>query len=48
MIQEIIDGKQVIKCSKCGEEIMSMLHRCNPFIDIDFNDSQSIVKEKLE
>ncbi len=30
MYNEIIDGRVVTRCSRCGEEIKSLIHRCFP------------------
>lgn len=43
MEQEIIDGKIVTKCSKCGKELKSLIHTCTPFIEeIKYNDNHFV------
>lgn len=37
-----------MKCNKCGEEIQSMLHKCNPFRDIKLDENTVKKKEKQD
>jgi len=36
MKTEIIDGRVRTTCSECGEAIMSINHKCNPFKKINW------------
>lgn len=35
-----------MKCKECGEEIISLFHRCNPFIKKEYEDSYKCLSEK--